>query len=98
MSDYVVLDWDDLDPAEKINYAVDFSTALDDGDSLQSITYTFLDQQGVTKSLEAVDGTLARVTLTSGTPGATARLMCFADTAGGEKLKQAVRVKIKVKN
>jgi hypothetical protein len=95
---YEVLDWDDKDPAEIIEEAVEFASALDDGDSLASISFSFLTQAGVTKANERIDGTKARVRLSSGNAGETMRILCTADTAAGEKLKQVVKMKIKVKN
>lgn len=95
---YSVVTWDDMDPGEVINDGVDFSGALDTGDSLATIVWTFLDAQGVTKTNPRIDGTLGRVTLTGGIVGQTSRLLCTVTTVGGETLKQVVRVKIKTKN
>jgi hypothetical protein len=94
---YTVLDWDDKDPSEVIKEAVEFVDALDVGDSLLSIAYTFINQAGVTKSGESIDGTKARVTLAAGTVGQTMSILCTATTLAGEVLKQVVKMKIKAK-
>jgi hypothetical protein len=95
---YQVLDWDDKDPNEVINDGIEFGPALDTGDTILSATWTFINQAGVTKAFETVIGTTPRLKLSGGNVGETARLLCTVVTAGGETLKQVVRLKIKAKS
>lgn len=90
-------EWGAKDPDEKIEYAIDFAPALAAGDSLATITYSFVDQAGLVMSNERVDGTFARVRLAAGTAGENGKLRCLAVTAGGEELEEVVRVKVRNK-
>jgi hypothetical protein len=90
------LEWDTKDPDEVIKYGIDFTNSLSAGDSLSSITYTFVAPAGLTKSGERIrpSTNIAEVVISGGTDGQVGRLTCQAITALGETLEEAVIVRV----
>ncbi len=93
----MAIDWGTKDPDEIIEHAVDFADALDAGDSLLTIDYSFLTQAGLTKTNPRIDGTLARVRISAGTHGGNGRLRLLVTTLGGETLEELVKIKVRNK-
>lgn len=92
-----VHDWGEKDPTEELHIGVDMSTALKPGDSIATATWTFLNQAGCTKTLEGIDGTVARFECGGGTVGQTMRILLTVGTTDGEVLKEVGKLKIKAK-
>lgn len=96
--DYTVIEWDDKDPSEVINDGVDFGPGLDTGDSVIAAPFTFIGSNaGLVLTNPRLIGNRALVTVSGGTDGLSARILCTASTQGGETLKQVIKLKVKAK-
>jgi hypothetical protein len=88
-------DWGKKDPDEVIDYGIEYSGSLADGDALVSVVWTFIDQAGCTKSNEGVVGTQAKVRISAGTAGLNMKIQCRVTTANGEILEDDAKLRIR---
>lgn len=90
-----VIDWGEKDPDEIIEVGIEMAAVLPVGVTLQSVAWTYLNQAGLSKTSERVDGTIARCRLTGGTAGEIGRLLLDATLSDGELLNEVAKIKIK---
>ena len=90
------VDWGKKDPDEVIDYGIEYSGSLVEGESLVSAVFTFIDQAGCTKANEGVVGSQAKVRISAGTAGLNMLIECRVTTAFGEILED--RAKLRVRN
>ena len=91
----MAVEWGRKDPDEVIDYGIDYSGSLADGDSLATVEWTFIDQSGCTKSNEGITGSNAKVRISSGTAGLNMKIQCRVTTANGEVLEDLAKLKIR---
>lgn len=90
-----VIDWGEKDPDEIIEVGIELAAVIPAGAILQTVAWTFINQAGLTKTSERVDGSIARCRLTGGTAGQTARLLLDATLDDGQLLNEVAKIKLK---
>ena len=73
------LAWDNKDPAEVLDYAVDLSKVLESGETIVSVTWDV--PAGLVKGAEGIVGKAAVVWLSGGTAGTTYPVGCRVVTS-----------------
>lgn len=86
--------WPAKDPNEILDYQLDWSRRLDEGDAIASAQFTLVDAAGLAIAAQDFTGTTATVWLTSGTEGEEAAILCRVETAGGRIFDQTVNLSI----
>ena len=93
------LRWPDKDPADVLDYGVDWSDQLalpDPDDTISSATWTV--PSGLIAGAQFVEGGIAVIWLSGGTAGASGTdytLICRIVTAGGRTLERSVKLLVK---
>ena len=80
------------DPAEVIDFGVDFSDALDDGETLTGAAWTV--PAGLTQVSAATVSPRSAVVVSGGTSGSLYDLVCAATTSASRTLVRRVRVRV----
>lgn len=88
------LRWDPKDPDEEVDYQVDWSGRLDEGDTIAASAFTV--PTGLTQPKPATfSDTTTTVWLGSGAAGTTYTILNRVTTAGGRIYDQSVKIRIK---
>lgn len=90
------LRWPDKDPAEVLDYGLDWSDQLalpNPDDTISSATWTV--PAGLTAGAQSVVGGVATIWLSGGTAGADYTLTCRIVTSGGRTLERSVKLLVK---
>lgn len=87
------LKWDPKDPDEVIDYGIDFSDRLADGETIASVSWTVPD--GLTGTSEQTVGNVVLKRLSAGTEGQTYSVTAEITTSSGQVMDQTAQLKIK---
>ena len=91
-----VLRWPDKDPADVLDYALDFTDFLaqsDPDDTISSVIWTV--PAGLTAGVQTVLGALAIAWLSGGTAGVNYAITCRMVTAGGRTIERNVQLYVR---
>jgi len=93
----MALNWPPKDPDEVLDYGINWSELIDEGDEISASTWVV--PTGITKNSDTFDAPTSTTTiwLSSGTIGTTYELTNRIVTAGGRTRDQSVRLKVKEK-
>lgn len=89
------LRWPSKDPAERLDYVIDWTACLD-GDAIASSTFTL--PAGIMAESSSCSATAAVVWLSSGADRRSYLVVNRITTASGRVMRQAVRIKVKAKS
>lgn len=90
------LRWPDKDPADVLDYALDWSDQLalsDPDDTISSATWTV--PAGLTAGAQFVASGIAAIWLSGGTAGTDYTVTCRIVTTGGRTLERSVKLLVK---
>lgn len=87
--------WPHKDPAETIDYAVDWTARLSVGDAIASSTFEL--PQGLIASRASNTDRLATVWLSGGAAGTAYEVVNRVTTVKGAELEQAIRLRVKTR-
>lgn len=90
-----MLKWPDKDPDEVLDYRIDWSDRLSDGDTIQSSSWII--EGSVDKDSDSNSTTTATIWLSGGDTGSVSFLTNRVITLGGRTMDTTVRLKIKEK-
>ncbi len=90
-----MLTWPDKDPDELLDYEIDWSARLVDGDTISAATWEV--PTGITEETTSHADTTATIWLSGGTLGTRYTLTSRVTTTGGRIMDQSVRIKVKAK-
>lgn len=85
--------WPAKDPAETLDYVIDWTARLN-GDTIASSTVTLAVPAGMTKQSDTHSSTSVTVWLSGGTAGLTGSLVNTVTTAGGRTLTQNITLSV----
>jgi hypothetical protein len=88
------LNWPAKDPDEVLDYRLDWSARLA-GDTIFSSSWIV--PAGITKNSDTFDNSSTTIWLAAGTTDETYTFVNRVVTAGGRRMDQSVKIKIKVK-
>lgn len=91
-----MLAWPFKDPDEILDYSIDWTARIDDGDSINTSTW-ILDIGDVVIDSDFVTGLVTTVWLSGGTIGVLSELTNRITTVEGRTMDQTVKLKIKAK-
>lgn len=91
----MALTWPFKDPDEVLDYTIDWSDRLGEGDAVD--TSTWFVPSGLTQENEEVTTTTTVLWLSGGTLGQTYTILNRITTTGGRTMDQSVNLKIKTK-
>jgi len=94
-SDPEVLVWPPKGPDEVLDYSIDWSNRLDEGDSVTSATWTYAFTGIVTG--QSFTGTTTTVWLENGELDKTYVLSCEVETTNSRTMQQTVNITIRAK-
>lgn len=81
-------------PAEVLDYDIDYSSALDTGDTI--VAHTVTAETGITVDTSViVGGVYVKIWLSGGTNGATYKITLTVTTAAGRVREDEIKLKIK---
>ena len=87
--------WDPKDPDEVLDYELDWSDRLTDGDEISSASW--LTPDGITVDSSSHTATVVTIWLSGGTTGETYTLTSRVVTTGGRTMDHSEKLKIKAK-
>lgn len=92
----VPLIWPAKDTNEVLDYSIDFSERLGPNDSISSATFSLTTAAGLAIDSSEHDGChIATVTLSAGTEGSKAKVLCRITSREGNTLDETVSLLIK---
>lgn len=91
------LKWDPKDPDEVVDYQVDWSARLDEGDAIASSTWSVSVGAGLVIASNTFSDTTTTVWLSAGDAGVNYTLLNRVTTSGGRTFDQSVKLRIKEK-
>ena len=91
----MALKWDAKDPDEVLDYLLDWSARIPNGDAIATSTWTV--PSGITKDSDSHTETTTTIWLSGGTLDETYALTNRITTTGGRTMDQTVSIKIKAK-
>jgi hypothetical protein len=89
--------WPSKDPNEILDYELDWSRRLDDGDTIASAEFSLVAPAGLTIASQSFTETTAKVWLTSGTLGETAAILCRVETTGARVMDWSMSLEIQAR-
>lgn len=90
------LRWPDKDPADVLDYGLDWSDQLalvSPADTISSVTWTV--PAGLTAGPQFLLGSVATAWLSGGTAGTDYTIICRIVTTGGRTLERSVKLQVK---
>lgn len=93
MSDVRMLKWPNKDPDDILDYAIDWTAHLEQGDAIQSATWSAA-PAGLTLGTANLAGGKASVWLQGGTSGQEYVVTCRVVTTGGRQMDRSARVMV----
>lgn len=82
-------------PEERISNSILYTDALDDGDSISSVSYCAAEPAGLTVSPVLADVDRVRIWADGGDNGVTYKITVRVETSGGEILEDELVCKVK---
>lgn len=84
--------WPRKDPDELLDYALEWSNVLEDGETISTSTWTV--PTGLTDSAASISGTQTRIWFSSGTAGVTYAVTNKITTSEGRTYERVARLPI----
>ena len=82
--------WPDKDKDDVLDFSIDWTSALDSGDAISSVTWIV--PAGLTKDSQSVSGAVATIWLSGGTVDADYTVTCRVVTTGGRTMDRSARL------
>ena len=86
--------WPDRYNSEQLVCGIDWSERMEDGESIQTLSFTAIDGSDVVLSSEVVDAQTTKVTVNGGSVG-THWVLCQITTSGGKILEEIATFQVK---
>lgn len=86
--------WPAKDPNDILDYRIDWSRRLDNGDTISTAVFSLETAAGLAIQSQSKTDTTATVWLTGGTAGETAEILCRIVTAEARQMDQSVPLAI----
>lgn len=90
----MTLTWPPKDPDEILDFSIDWSARLD-GDTISTVTWANATPAGLTRTAQQTSGAVTTAFFSGGTEGETYFVTCTIDTAGGRRMQETAKLKIK---
>lgn len=91
----MALTWPDKDPDEVLDYLLDWSARLADGETIATANWTVDSASGLTIDTSSLTDTTTTVWLSDGTPPKTAVIRCTITTNQGRTMEERVDMNIR---
>jgi hypothetical protein len=82
-------------PGERLSSSIDYSDALDSGDTVDSIMSCLPSPEGLTASATLLDGSRVRIWVEGGDAGVSYKISVRVGTTGGERFEDEITCKVK---
>lgn len=90
----MTVSWPSKDPDEILDFSLDWSERLE-GDTISAATWGTSDPVGLTRTSQQVSGGVTSAFFSGGAEGTTYSITVTIDTAGGRRMQETAKLKIK---
>lgn len=84
--------WSYKDPGATLDYSIDWTAWLKVGDSMASSTWS--GQDGITLGTSSLDGSIATIWLSGGTPGSSYKITNRVQSSGGRVDERTIVINV----